>query len=131
MSKATDTHTTIVAIGRRLHAVADQHNAADARDDEPAMAPLLSEEAFLRVLPRTIRRAVCAPLLVPFKVSVRALRERNVGNHADKTSPRCSMGCRGRAKSASSSRRAVAARVTRGMRHLARTGPGPRCAGRS
>jgi hypothetical protein len=46
--------------------------------------------------PRTIRRVVCAPLLVPFKVSVRALRERNVGNHADKTSPRCSMGCRGR-----------------------------------
>ena len=45
--------------------------------------------------PQPLRRVVGALLLVPFKVSIRAMRERNAGNHADKTSPRCSMGCRG------------------------------------
>ena len=59
-----------------------------------------TEDAFARRrFAYLIRRVVCAPLLVPFKVSIRAMRERNAGNHADKTSPRCSMGCRGRGES--------------------------------
>ncbi len=32
-----------------------------------------------------LRRVVCAPLLVPFKVSIRALRERNAGNRTVQT----------------------------------------------
>jgi hypothetical protein len=35
------------------------------------------------------------PSWCPSVFGIRAMRERNAGNHADKTSPGCSMGCRG------------------------------------
>jgi hypothetical protein len=73
-------------LGRRLFLL---------RQGQPVQLRMFRERIILALLRFTIRRVVDALLLVPFKVSIRAMRERNAGNHADKTSPRCSMGCRG------------------------------------
>jgi hypothetical protein len=55
MPKAENTHTAIVAIGHRLHELAEKHHAADSRNAEAEMALLLSEETFLRDLALEMR----------------------------------------------------------------------------
>ena len=55
MLKAENNDTAIVAIGHRLHELAEKHRAADSRNAEAEMDILLSEETFLRDLVLTMR----------------------------------------------------------------------------